>query len=276
MVMELRSSARKTARPSSSTTTADTATTPPSASPTSPSPAPRRRKYSLHRYVFAWLVHLYTASGLPVNLYAVHEAMYSRRDFGAWILCNWLAIFIDATDGTLARAADVKKVVPGYDGAGLDNIIDYITFAFSPALALCVFEIVPGVPLQMSCVSMILIAAAYQFCQSVAKTDTAFVGFPSYWNILIHYLYYLQAPYQAVVGSIAFCAVLSFVPVHFVYPTRTVVMRKVTLIGSVFWGLAMIAPCLFPGEKWALTALRWSLLYVMYYCALSGILNARR
>lgn len=281
-MVETRSSARKAARTGHSD---DTDTTGGVSGATSGNAAKRggvsggkggaRGGYSLARVAAAWLVHLYTGLGLPVNCYAVHVAMYTNKSFGMWIALNWLAIFIDATDGTLARAAEVKKVIPGYDGAGLDNIIDYITFAFSPALAICVFEIVPDVRLQMLCAFMILIAAGYQFCQTTAKTDEAFVGFPSYWNILVHYLYYLKASPFVVVASVAFCAGMSFVPYYFLYPSRTKYMQVPTLVGATIWALMMLAPSVRPGPTSDL-AIRLSLLYVVYYCVVSELVNRQR
>lgn len=265
-MVETRSSARKATRPDSAMTE----------TPSTAASAPKAPgKYSVMRIVAAWAVHLYTGLGLPVNLYGVHYAMYQQKSFGLWLLCNWLAIFIDATDGTLARAVDIKKVIPGYDGAGLDNIIDYITFAFSPALALCLFSVVPWVPGQMYCAFVVLIAAGYQFCQTAAKTDEAFVGFPSYWNILIHYLHYLRASPLAVYTSISVCGFLSFVPFHFVYPSRTRYMRKVTLIGSVFWGAMMLGPVFYPGEM-ADLFLKISLVYPIYYVGLSFVINSKK
>jgi phosphatidylcholine synthase len=282
--MELRSSARKAPRSDAAESLASSPAPavvppwPPAASSSTvrtgrSKPAPAR--YSSFQVICAWLVHLYTALGLPVNLYAVHTAIYGKRDFALFSLCNALAILIDATDGTLARAADVKKVVPGYDGAGLDNIIDFITFSFTPALTVCVFEMVPGLELQVFVSSMILIASAYQFCQCTAKTDESFVGFPSYWNILVYYLYYLRAPYEVVITAVVICAVLSFVPFHFVYPTRTETLRTVTLVGSLIWGALILAPVLQPGASSDLL-LRLSLLYPIYYIALSVVLHFRR
>jgi phosphatidylcholine synthase len=277
MGMELRSSARKSSPRSDKTeSVASSAMAAPSLStPRTVRTKPRREQYSTARVACAWLVHLYTALGLPVNLYAVHTAIYGKRDFALFALYNALAIFIDATDGTFARAADVKKVVPGYDGAGLDNIIDFITFSFTPALAICVFELVPGLELQVVVSSLILIASAYQFCQSTAKTDESFVGFPSYWNILVYYLYYLRARYEVVIVSVLVCAVMSFVPVHFVYPTRTATLRTVTLVGSIVWGIMILAPAIQSGPLSDLS-LRLSLVYPIYYIALSLVLDSRR
>ena len=46
------------------------------------------------------------------------------------------ATFIDATDGVLARAADVKDARPDFDGARLDDIVDYLTYVFAPVFLL--------------------------------------------------------------------------------------------------------------------------------------------
>ena len=56
-------------------------------------------------------------------------ATSARRSSG-----SALAIFIDATDGLLARALRVKERLPWFDGALLDNIIDYLTYVFVPVL----------------------------------------------------------------------------------------------------------------------------------------------
>ena len=45
-----------------------------------------------------------------------------------------LAIFIDATDGWLARALRVKERLPFFDGGRLDDIVDYLTYVFVPVL----------------------------------------------------------------------------------------------------------------------------------------------
>ena len=50
--------------------------------------------------------------------------------------CWSLATVIDATDGVLARLARVKDVTPHFDGARLDDIVDYLTFVFVPMLLL--------------------------------------------------------------------------------------------------------------------------------------------
>ena len=44
----------------------------------------------------------------------------------------------------LARLARVKEATPGFDGARLDDIVDYLTFVFVPALLLYQAGLLPA------------------------------------------------------------------------------------------------------------------------------------
>ena len=82
----------------------------------------------------AWLVHLYTASGALAAFFGTLAVVDSRyRDAFLWMAYS---TFVDSTDGLFARAADVKRVLPGFDGARLDDIVDYLTFVFLPMFLL--------------------------------------------------------------------------------------------------------------------------------------------
>ncbi len=99
------------------------------------------------------------------------------------------ATFVDATDGVLARRARVKDVLPGIDGARLDDIVDYLTFVFLPVLlALRVGR--AAIRMGWRGGAAMLLSSAYGFAAADAKTDDHFfTGFPSYWNIVALYLY---------------------------------------------------------------------------------------
>lgn len=275
--MELRSRKLITDGPSPSGTPRASAPTSRPTSSRSPADTPRQpNKFPLMRVVAAWLVHLYTGTGLLVNMYSLLFALLETPDFSLFAKLNWLAILIDATDGTLARFVDVKKVVPTYDGALLDNIIDYQTFAVLPALAVVVFDIVPGEMLQFAVASAVLLSAGYQFCQTTAKTTEAFVGFPSYWNIVVFYIYYLRCSTPVTLAVFGICAVLSFVPIHFIYPTRTLANYYTNIIGAWIWATLMLVPTFFPQSKYAMPALYASFAYVVYYIAISVVLDQQR
>lgn len=222
------------------------------------------------------MAHFYTATGLLVNMYSLLYALFATPDFSLFAKLNWLAILIDATDGTFARAVDVKMVIPSYDGALLDNIIDFQTFALLPALAVIRFGLIEGEGLQFLLASVVLISSAYAFCQTFAKTSESFVGFPSYWNIVVFYVYYLHTSAPVTVAVFVVCGVLSFVPIHFIYPTRTLSFFYTNLVGAYVWAALMLVPTFFPESKYALLAIRISFAYVVYYVAMSVYLDQQR
>jgi phosphatidylcholine synthase len=140
----------------------------------------------------AWCVHFYTALGAVVGFIAI--LAIENRSFGQAFWLMSLAVFIDATDGTLARVARVKELLPRFDGDRLEDIIDYLNYVVVPCLLLLRAELLPPHD-ALWLAALPLIASAYGFCQKEAKTaDQFFLGFPSYWNIITFYLYVLRMP----------------------------------------------------------------------------------
>jgi hypothetical protein len=92
--------------------------------------------------VAGWALHAYTASGTVLALAAVTAAMDGNAVRALWILLA--ALVIDGTDGMLARRLRVKETIPGFDGARLDDIVDYITYAFAPMVLLWTGNYLPG------------------------------------------------------------------------------------------------------------------------------------
>src|SRR5919112_229855 len=86
------------------------------------------------RSSLAWLVHFYTASGAVLAFLAVLATFEERYRAAFFLLIA--STLVDATDGLFARAARVKELTPGFDGARLDDIVDYLTFVFVPLLIL--------------------------------------------------------------------------------------------------------------------------------------------
>ena len=78
----------------------------------------------------AWAVHVYTAVGSVLALAMVHYAYLGDEQTVLWLFLA--AMIVDGTDGFMARHFQVKEHVPEFDGALLDNIVDYITYAFAP------------------------------------------------------------------------------------------------------------------------------------------------
>lgn len=223
------------------------------------------------RQFAAWGVHAYTALGLPIAFVAT-AALYSG-DAKLFFLLLCLAVFVDATDGTLARAVKVKEVLPQFDGRRLDDLVDFLIFAFLPSLALPTLGMLP--PGWESAAVVPLLASGYGFCQEHAKTEESFVGFPSYWNIVVLYLFLLGASPWANLVTILSLSVLVFVPIHYLYPTRTRLMRPVTMGFGYVWALLMVILTLNVDKSWSQAVAAWSLAYPAYYFALSMV-NHRR
>lgn len=194
------------------------------------------------RRLLGWLIHIFTASGAFVGLMAL-LAIYQHD----WIKAFWwmgTAILIDAVDGVFARVVKIKLAVPQIDGALLDNIVDFFTYSMVPAFFLLVTPLLPE-HWCVFCVIAITLASAYQFTQVDAKTsDHFFKGFPSYWNIVVFYLYFWQMNVWINLSILLTLAVLSFVPIKYVYPSRldylthNKVLRYGMVLATTLWGIA--------------------------------------
>jgi len=228
-------------------------------------------RFSLPHQIAAWSVHAYTASGAVAGFLALRATFLGRaRDAFLWML---VAVLIDATDGTLARAVEIKRVLPWFDGAKLDDIVDYFTFVIVPVVFLYHLHLLP-VWGTLLFVALPLLASAYGFCQAAAKTpDFFFTGFPSYWNIVAFYLYVGQTPLWLNGTLICVLSLFVFIPIRYLYPTRTVPFRRLTnLLGGLWVGVLLVLLWQFPTPSpWLVL---FSLYYPLYYTALSFYLHA--
>jgi phosphatidylcholine synthase len=221
-----------------------------------------------------WLAHLYTALGAVLALAATFAVFEGR--FREVFLLLGVATFVDTTDGWLARALRVKERLPGYDGARLDDIVDYLTYVFVPVLLIVRADLLPS-GWAFAVGALVLLASAYGFGQAEAKvntTDHFFTGFPSYWNIVAVYLYVWHLPATVNALLLTVLAVLVFVPIRYVYPSRTTVLRVPTLVLGAIWGVLVVVAI------WRLPAtdgvwLPLSLAFPVYYALLSVYLHAR-
>src|SRR5918999_1317074 len=176
----------------------------------------------------AWGVHLYTATGAVTGFAAVVETV--RGNYRAAFLWLVAATFVDATDGVLARVAKVKERTPTFDGARLDDIVDYLTYVFAPVLLLYHAGTLP-VGWGPIVSAVVLLSSAYGFASTDAKSDDYFfTGFPSYWNIVAVYLFAAALPPAVNAAILLGLSVLVFVRIGYVYPSRTPVLRGVPTV----------------------------------------------
>jgi phosphatidylcholine synthase len=187
----------------------------------------------------------------------------------------YLAVVVDSTDGVLARAARVSERLPWFNGSKLDDIVDYLTYVFVPALFVWRALLVPdrwAVPVAAA----MLLSSAYGFNRDDAKTpDHFFTGFPSYWNAVVFYLFVARWPSEVNAAILLTLSVLVFVPIRYIYPSRTRQWQTLTLVlGSVWAVLMLVMLWQFPAVSRPIFLA--SLVFPIYYTAISLALNVRR
>lgn len=215
------------------------------------------------RVGLAWGVHAFTASGAVVGAIALLAVVAGNPSQAAVLML--VALAIDSVDGSLARAVRVGEVLPGIDGRRLDDIVDYLNYVIVPV----VFLVAAGY-LGPWVAALPILASAYGFAQQDAKTaDDFFLGFPSYWNVIALYVWLLDVtPLTAAIVVVIF-AILVFVPLKYVYPSKMPVLRRTTNVAGAVWvaaiALAVVAPQL--DERWPLVEV--TLAYPAWYLFLS-------
>lgn len=226
--------------------------------------------------VQAWIVHLYTASGMVVAAVMAWSIIRGgEKGFRLAIGMMILATLIDATDGTLARRWRVGEILPGIDGRRLDDIVDYQTYTSLPILFIWRSGVVPDdygwwllIP---------LLASLYGFVQTEAKTDDHFFrGFPSYWNVVAIYLYWFELPVFWNMAIILSLAILTFVPSLYLYPSYRGQYSQLVRWSCLIWGILLSLtvsglfaapgpvvlisftfPVLYMVLSWSITLRRW-------------------
>jgi phosphatidylcholine synthase len=220
----------------------------------------------------AYLVHLFTASGAIVGLLSIHFIYQGKLIGSLWLM--GIAILIDAIDGTFARLINVKRALPNIDGALLDNIIDYFNYVIVPSCFLLKSYLLPQ-GWHLLTAGLVLLTSCYQFCQVDAKTDDHFFkGFPSYWNIVVIYLFIWQFNSVINLFIILALALLIFIPVKYVYPSRMdyltqkVQLRLAMLIATLAWGgVTFLLLWMYPKSHFGLIFL--SVCYLILYGCVS-------
>jgi phosphatidylcholine synthase len=228
---------------------------------------------SLLRSAAAVSVHAYTATGALLAWLALRSAWdHDPRTALLW-LC--VAVFVDATDGFAARAFDVRRYAAWIDGARLDDIVDFLTFVFVPMAILWEQQLLAGWS-GLFAVAAVLVSSGLGFSNLHAKTlDYFFTGWPSYWNLIAVYALAWRWSQATTTVVLVVLAVLVFVPLKYVYPSRTETMMRPTLLLGAIWAVQMLLTIWWLPDvpAWLL----WSGLgYPIYYFGLSLVLNLQR
>ncbi len=181
---------------------------------------------STSRKLLAWGVHIFTASGLIVGLLALLALV--NRDWRTAFVWLFIAVLIDTVDGKLARLVQVKEVLPNVDGRMLDYVIDFTNDVIFSTLFLYQAGLLPS-SVRLVCCGAILLVSCYHYTNLKAITDDFhFRGFPAMWNFVVFYLFVLNLSplWNVIIIGVVCC--LHFAPIDFIYPTRTIRLKKLT------------------------------------------------
>jgi len=223
---------------------------------------------------FAWSVHLFTSLGLvaAAGMAALIVEGGDSAFRGAFALM-WLATLIDAFDGVLARRARVGEVLPEFDGRRLDDLIDFQTYTSLPLLLIWRAGLLPG--WWGALLVAPLVASAFGFSRCDAKTnDGYFLGFPSYWNIVAFYCYFLRLPGWAIGVAVSILAVLTFARTRYLYTTQPGRLNRAANVLAAPWAALLIWITLGGAERGsALVAI--SLYFPVFYFGASWWMSRR-
>ncbi|MCW2244571.1 phosphatidylcholine synthase [Azospirillum fermentarium] len=221
--------------------------------------------YGLGRRTAAWLVHGLTASGVLWGLLALNAVF--AGDAKACFLWLGVALVVDGIDGTFARKAAVKEVLPWIDGSVLDLVIDYLTYVIVPAAFLAQFGLMPH-GLGLAGAGWVLLTSLYCFANVNMKSgDHYFVGFPAIWNVVVLYLWLLEPSVWVNAAVVLALGLLTFSTVTFLHPFRVRKLMGLNIAVTALWlaaGVWLVAEHpsrpLLPFALWLATT--------AYYCGM--------
>jgi phosphatidylcholine synthase len=219
-----------------------------------------KRFYTLR----AWMVHFYTSLGLIMGLFAIGACFQNNPQMVyVWL---FISMFIDSTDGTLARSWAVTTWTPQFDGRKLDDITDYITYVLVPMIFAYRFGVVEGNAIIV--LGIVLICGVYGFCQKAAKTKEGyFTGFPNFWNILVLYMYLLHGSPTVNAAILFLFSILVFVPITYV-SFSTKFLRPLTMIMAAAYGVVLFV-IIATFNNPIMPLVYSSLIFPLYYFVLS-------
>ncbi len=218
--------------------------------------------------ILSWFVHLYTALGGIIAIFALLLAAEGKT-IDAFLLL-FITVIIDSTDGLMARKLKVWEKLPNFDGAMMDNVIDMFTYAWIPIFIMGKENLLPS----SWWLILPIIASLYAYGQVNMKTeDNFFLGFPTYWNFVALYLYLLQPSLQISAIIIIFFTVLSFLPTRYLYTSKNDWLRKPLWLLNLIWFVMILVILLHEHSNKNIILV--SLYYPVIYIVLSFFVEFR-
>lgn len=195
------------------------------------------KSFTFKQKALAWGVHAFTMTGViwaVLGLLSVFKG--DEKAMFLWLL---IALIVDGVDGTMARHAKIKEVIPWFDGSVLDLIVDYLNYVVIPAIFMYLMLPIPSKPWGMAVMLLVCISSMFCFCNTKMKsTDYYFVGFPAVWNIVALCYYILDTSAWTNVIITAILALAHLTTIKFLHPLRVKTFRTVNITMVVIWCIA--------------------------------------
>jgi len=204
----------------------------------------QQTEYTFGQKAAAWGVHAFTASGIVAGFWGIVSV--ANGDFFMAFAMLFLTVIIDGVDGTFARIFKVKEILPDVSGMTMDYVIDFATYAIIPAFI--IYEATQsGIPVEhggvyllpenlrmFSAALILIVSSLYYGKEGMVSRDMYFIGFPVLWNLVAFYLYYVTnlSPTGNFLMVLLF-AILHFVPIKYLYPSRTKKFMKFNILNTV-------------------------------------------
>ena len=139
------------------------------------------------RLQLRFLVHLWTLTGLAFAMLAAQKIVLGDLNAAArWLL---LVLVVDHTDGTLARALNVRQHIPRISGEILDLVTDVIGLTFVPMLFFWRAEVFPpgwGAPLAVAAAATC--SYKYSMKSKVLEDGFSLGAPPAFFSIFLFWL----------------------------------------------------------------------------------------
>ena len=208
-------------------------------------------------------VHAFTALGSVCALLVMLAIIEGKFEAAfAWL---FVALAIDAVDGSLARAVDITVHLPRFSGERLDLVVDYVTYVFVPAFALLHGKVLAGWTGGIVA-ALILVSSLYHFSDMDSKAeDKCFVGFPAVWNLVAFCLFAWGSPSWLAEALCLALVVLTFIPMRWLHPLRVkryLLLNVAITIAGLAAGLWILMTG-FPGGMWSSAILGVAGLYYL-------------
>lgn len=196
-------------------------------------------KYTLLQKTLAFGVHLFTATGIVAGFMAI--LAITEHEFKTAMLWLFVTLIIDGIDGTFARLFKVKEVLPNFNGSMIDAVIDFATYAIIPAYFIYEAPLLPEDYRLLGAAIILMVSAIYYGKEGMISNDYYFIGFPVMWNMVAFYLFFVIDISQWVnFILVVIFAIMHFIPIKFLYPSRTKKYRWLNIAVSALFIISNI------------------------------------